>query len=472
MKKDPHIRLLEMLGWEGKELEEFLPLWRKAADFLNLSDDDVEYAVSEWLPEHWDLSLRGVRMLVAASLREVVELSRSKEYMDAGEPVMYVNIPSVPIIINANKLAGKGKLHIAYCGYILVFVLGAFFNKDAGVYGNCLNSHCAHCKMNSIRANAVYSGILPPPTINWNWGIKCSEAPKTDELISCLYGDKWKDVFITLPHDTYLGEVEVENDERVQYLAEKLRHAQKKVSEATGIEVTKEHLKASFDEYMLYMRKLEEFADLVLTSDPQPISGTELMLFGMFADMCFEIGYPHVIEAIDTVIAEVKERIAAGYGILPAGSPKLSCQFNILYAPWVEKEFRNNGVCLTQGRIFPVSSVVDSQAHEEDIMEFSARMSFAIPSAMNMMDEIRINKKILDRYPSDGALYGFYSFDKWVGANQKTMIRELEKRTGVLHFYVEGDLWASGKSSADERSALIRSVCNCLKISNYKVRKK
>ena len=470
MKKDPHVRFLEMLGWEGAELEEFLPLWRNAAEFLSLSDEDVEAAVTKWLPEYWDLSLKGVRMLINACIREVVELSRSKEYMDAGEPVMYINIPSTPVCINANKLAGKGKLHIAYSGYIMVLVLGAFFNKDSTAYGSCLNNHCANCKMNFIRANACYSGALPPPTITWNWGIKCSEAPKTDELLACLYGEQWKDVFITIPHNSRLGEIEADNEDRVAYLAEKLREAQKKVSRATGIEVREEHLRASLDEYMRYMQKLEELADLVLTADPQPISGSELMLFGIFADMCFEIGYEYVIEAMEIMIAEAKERIAAGRGILPAGSPKVSCQFNPLYAPWLEKEFRNNGVCLTQGRVFPASSMYGSYS-DEDIYMLSARMSLAIPSAMNMMDEARIHQMILERYPTDGALYGFYSFDKWVGANQKTMIREIEKKTGIPHFYVEGDLWDSGKSSAKERSALIRSVCNCLKISNYKVRK-
>ena len=471
MKKDPHVRFLEMLGCKGAELEEFLPKWRKAADFLSLSDEDVEYAVEEWLPVYWDLSLKGVRMMISACIREVVELSRSQEYMDAGEPVMYINIPSTPMCINANKIAGQGKLHIAYSGYIMVLVLGAFFNKDSNVYGCGLNNHCSNCKMNFIRANACHSGILPPPTITWNWGMKCGEAPKTDELISCLYGDKWKDVFITIPHDASLGEVESENEERVNYLAEKLRQAQKQVSEATGIEVTEDHLCASMEEYMLYMQRVEQLADLVMNARPQPVSGNELMLFGICADMCLEIGYPYVIDALETFIAEVKVRIAAGYGILPADAPRLSCQFNLLYAPWVEKAFRDNGVCLTQGRTFPFASLYDTYMREGDSYKIAAKITLATPSAMNMIDEARINQSLLERYPTDGALYGFYSFDKWVGANQKLMIQEIEKKTGVPHFYVEGDLWASGRSSAEERAALIRSVCNCLKISIYQVRK-
>ena len=70
------------------------------------------------------------------------------------------------------------------------------------------------------------------------------------------------------------------------------------------------------------------------------------------------------------------------------------------------------------------------------------------------------------RYPVDGALYGFYSSDSWVGALQKTMVKVIEAETGVPHFYIEGDLWALGGEARETRLAIVRSICNYLKISN------
>lgn len=103
--------------------------------------------------------------------------------------------------------------------------------------------------------------------------------------------------------------------------------------------------------------------------------------------------------------------------------------------------------------------------NEKDVYTTVARMSLATPSSMNMMDEARIYADLLNRYHADGALYGFYAFDKWVGAVQKTMVRLIEAKTGVPHFYLEGDLWDSDKKSEGDRMTIIRSICNCLKIS-------
>lgn len=465
MSENVHRQFLSLLGWEGEELEAFLPQWKRAAKFLCLSDKDVAYAVNEYLPTYWSLSLKGIRMMAAACIKEIVELSKTAQYIGAGDSVMYINIPSVPVCIYANKLAGKGRLHVSYPGYMMVMIRGAFFNKGAGCYGNAVNGHCAHCKMNSIRANAIADGKLPPPTITWNWGIKCGEAPKTDELIACLGGTRWKNTFITLPHDAPLGDVEADDRKRIDFLAEKLRMAQRDVSDATGIEVTEEHLQKALEEYMHYMDLVEQLSDLVMNADPQPVTVNEMTLFGTCVDMCFDIGYSYLNHVLEIFLDEVRERVAQGIGALPKNAPKMFCQFNSLYAPWIDKAFRENGVCLTQGRMFPFAHIFREYLNEKDVYTTVARMSLATPSSMNMMDEARIYADLLNRYHADGALYGFYAFDKWVGAVQKTMVCLIEAKTGVPHFYLEGDLWDSDKKSEGDRMTIIRSICNCLKIS-------
>ncbi len=465
MSEDVHRRFLRCLGWEGEELEKFLPDWLNAEKFLCLTEEDVAFAVDTWLPTYWNLSFKGIRMMAAACIRDITELSKTEKYIKDGHSVVYINIPSAPVCIYANKLAGNDTLHVSYPGYMMVAVRGAFFNKGSRCFGSSVNNHCAHCKMNSIRANACVGKKLAPPTITWNWGIKCSEAPKTDELIECLGGACWKSTFITIPHDSRFGDVEADDRKRVEYLAKKLRQAQRDVSDATGIEVTEEHLRRSLADYMRYMELVEELTDLVVNADPQPITINELTLFGMCVDMCFDQGYAYLNEVLEIFIAEVRERVENGCGILPKHSPKILCQFNSLYVPRLEKAFRDNGVCLTLGRMFPFAQRYKSYLDEDDIYTIVARMSLATPSSMNMLDEARINMELLERYHADGALYGYYSFDKWVGAVQKTMVRVIEEKTGVPHFYLEGDLWDADKKSEEDRQMLIRSICNCLKIT-------
>lgn len=468
MDKNAHIGFLKMLGWDGEELYSFLPDWLNAASFLGLTDRDVAMAVEKYLPDYWDLSLRGVRLLIAACIREAVELSKARQYLSAGDKVLYFNMPAAPVCMYANKLAGKGALHTAYSGYMMIMVLGAFFNKGLGNYdGMCsLNTHCRHCAMNAMRAQAVDSGILPPPTVSWDWGLKCSEGPKTDEMLECLRGSEWKNVYLTIPYDASSGIVEADDRKRIVYLAQKLRSAQRDVSAQTGIEVTEEHLHAAMDEYMAYMHRVERLTDMVMAADPLPLTGNEMTLLGMGTDFCFGVGYSYFNEALDIVTEEIRGRIGRGEGVLPRSSPRLASQFNYLCAPWIDRAFRENGVCLALGRMFPFASTFQKYLDEEsDIYCAIARMCLATPSSMNMLDEARINADILSRYHMDGALYGYYSFDRWVGALQKTMVRLIEGETGIPHFYMEGCLWDAGDASAEDRMTIVRSICNYLKIS-------
>ena len=44
-----HIKFLEMLGWHGSELEEFLPEWLRAAKLLGLSYVQLNYTLKQLL---------------------------------------------------------------------------------------------------------------------------------------------------------------------------------------------------------------------------------------------------------------------------------------------------------------------------------------------------------------------------------------------------------------------------------------
>ena len=48
--KEINSRFLELAGFEGEELQEILPRWLESADTLGLSDEDMRYAVEEYIP--------------------------------------------------------------------------------------------------------------------------------------------------------------------------------------------------------------------------------------------------------------------------------------------------------------------------------------------------------------------------------------------------------------------------------------
>jgi len=467
MREDIHREFLGLLGWQGEELERFLPDWRRTADYLGLTDGDVRYAVAEGIPAHWDLTLAGVRKCIAACIREAAEAAKMGLYRQRGDPVLYSNMPAAPVCMYANKLAGGGRLHISHPDFIMATVLNAFFSKGCGEFSGapCMNADCRHCGMNRLRADAGRNGRIAPPTITWNWGLHCNEAPKTEEMLRCIQGNEWNDVFITIPHDAPLGDREAEDEDRVDYLASEIRLGQEQVTACTGVAVEQEHLRRAMDEYIAYMRRVEVLTNLVVGADPQPLTGNELTLFGVCMEVSFDIGFSYIDDALDTVIEEVRGRIARGEGVLPKGAPKLACDFNPLNVPWVDGAFRENGVNLTLGRIFQPASSLSDLLGDDDLYRTIARQSLSDPNAVNMRDQVEIVTKLLRRYTINGVLYGFFAFDRWIGALQKTAIQIIEARTNIPHFYLEGDFWDADRYRPEEKMAVIRSICNCLKIS-------
>ena len=150
---------------------------------------------------------------------------------------------------------------------------------------------------------------------------------------------------------------------------------------------------------------------------------------------------------------------------MPKGAPKLACHFQPLHLPWIDRAFMENGVCIALGRIFPRGSWLEDAVDKNDMYRTSARHCFLCPNAVNMENEAAISIKILNQYNFDGALFGFFSHDRWIGALHKTMVQKVEETTGIPHFYLEGDFWGSDGSSEDDRLPVIRSICNSLKIS-------
>ena len=311
-----HRKFLETLGWTGQELEEFLPDWLNTARFLHLTDEDVRRAVEEWIPAYWNISLSGVRKSIAACIREAADTAKMGAYMREGKKVLYSTMPSCPVCITANKLAGEGRLEISYPYFIVTSILGAFFNKstDQLFNGSCMDPNCHHCGMNCMRADSVMSGTIPKPTVTWNWGLQCNESPKTDEMIFTLGKAEWDNVLTTIPHDAPLGDSEADDDERVEYLKEEIRVSQEEVTQHTGIEVREEHLRAAVSEYMGYLKRIEHLTDLVMNADPQPLTGNELALMGICMESAFNTGLGWLNDAIDTAIAEVEELIREGRG--------------------------------------------------------------------------------------------------------------------------------------------------------------
>ena len=62
-------RFLELAGFEGSQIDEFLDDWLYTIEKVGLTDEDVRYATEEYIPENWDVQYRGVRKMIGAYIR-------------------------------------------------------------------------------------------------------------------------------------------------------------------------------------------------------------------------------------------------------------------------------------------------------------------------------------------------------------------------------------------------------------------
>ena len=124
---------MELAGFEGEELQEILPRWLESADTLGLSDEDMRYAVEEYIPMNWDVKYKGVRLLIGAWTRELMEVTRTKQNKAEGKKIIYGILPAVVTPYTAFKRAGGDNVHVSFPDLILVKTLNGFFHKAAPI---------------------------------------------------------------------------------------------------------------------------------------------------------------------------------------------------------------------------------------------------------------------------------------------------------------------------------------------------
>ena len=161
--RDINRELLQLAGFEGEDLENFLPRWLETAKALQLTDEKVAYAVDHYIPENWDIKYLGVRKTIGAYLREANEICHTKEYKEKGVKIVYGILPAIANYYYAIKEAGGDKVYIGFPDLILVNVLNAFFHAAAPFLNKAeeagFSYGCRHCPLNKMRLAAYIENV-------------------------------------------------------------------------------------------------------------------------------------------------------------------------------------------------------------------------------------------------------------------------------------------------------------------------
>ena len=462
-----HEAFLKLVGFEDAEIPEYLPEWRNASEKLGLRDEDVAFALQEWIPAHFEVQLQGVRKLLGCLIKEVVDLTKANAYKQAGTKIVYGIMPAITHYYYALKLTAGEKVYVSFPDYFLTVVLNALFHRlnpyleeaeKTGVpYG------CRHCALNKTRYAARRLGIIPSPDVNWIWGFVCDEGPKTDEFIQLYHDPTWETYITRIPHDQPLGTVEDEVVERVEYLASQMRDGFQFVQDVAGFQVPEGKIAAVTKSWQRYYNKLAELYRL-LASDPQPLSGQIGGLFFMPLTAPFNTGLEPMERALDTTIEEVKQRVARKEGIMPEGAPKLMAFIMPVTLPWIPKMFENNGVGLTFGDIYLPSKKQLMPPRYDDPFMAAAETWLKRSSSINTGYRAQLIREKMETYGIDGLVLGFFDFDRWIGSDHRLLARMVEEQTSKPVFYIEGDIWDDRDYSPEALRTRIESICEIVKM--------
>ena len=116
--------LLKLCGFEDEEINQESPRIKKAFQKVGIGPEDMKPAEG-WVRQNHDVDLMGVRKLLGAWLKELIDLVLAKE---EGKKVVYYGFPTIsgPGMAIA---AASDEIYCACPDVVLCHTMGQIFNK-------------------------------------------------------------------------------------------------------------------------------------------------------------------------------------------------------------------------------------------------------------------------------------------------------------------------------------------------------
>jgi hypothetical protein len=156
--------LLTLCGFEPEEIDEERPRVEKVFERLGIGPHDMETADS-WVRQNHDVTLQGVRKLLGAWLKQLIDLVLAK---DEGKKIVYFGFPAIPgpgLILDASS----EDVLVSAPDMVLNHTMGQIFNKltpilEAGE-ANGLPSGHSLCSLWQAKIGGIAKGMIPIPDL-------------------------------------------------------------------------------------------------------------------------------------------------------------------------------------------------------------------------------------------------------------------------------------------------------------------
>jgi hypothetical protein len=311
--------LLKLCGFEDEEIEKERPRIEKSFERLGIGPEDMEMA-ENWVRQNHDVTLTGVRKLLGAWLKELIDLVLAK---DDGKKIVYFGFPA---ILGPGLMLSASSEDVFVCApdMVLDHTMGQIFNKltpilEAGE-ANGLPAGHALCSLWQAKIGGLAKGMIPVPDLALASSYFCDMGSKADDFVTALYGVPV--AYIDGVMDSEWGEYPDYLPERVQYLGTQINQGLNKAEKVLGIKIAPDAWEKSQEGGKAYVNNLLRLLDL-LKADPVPVGVAELELLEALWGSSTGRGIREGIKAMEILIHEMEERVKAGIGATEKGIPRV-----------------------------------------------------------------------------------------------------------------------------------------------------
>ena len=311
--------LLKLCGFEDKEIEEERPRIEKTLARLGIGPEDMEIA-DNWVRQNHDVTLEGVRKLLGAWLKELIDLVLAR---DDGKKIVYFGFPAIlgPGLMLS---ASSEDVFVSAPDMVLDHTMGQIFNKltpilEAGEVNGLPPGH-ALCSLWQAKIGGVAMGIIPVPDLALASSYFCDMGSKADDLVTAQFGTPI--AYIDGVMDSKWGKYPDYLPERVHYLGAQINQALKKAEKVLDIKIAPDAWEKSQKGSQAFVGNLLRLIDL-MRADPVPVGVAELEPLESLSGASTGRGLQEGIKAMEILIHELEERVKGGIGATEKGAPRV-----------------------------------------------------------------------------------------------------------------------------------------------------
>jgi benzoyl-CoA reductase/2-hydroxyglutaryl-CoA dehydratase subunit BcrC/BadD/HgdB len=458
---DYYDELLTLCGFEEKEIEEERPRIEKAFERLGIVPEDMDTA-DHWVRQNHDVTLKGVRKLLGAWLKELIDMVLAK---DEGKKIVYYGFPA---ILGPGMILGASSKNVFVSApdMVLDHTMGQIFNKltpilEAGEANGLPPGH-ALCSLWQAKIGGIALGMVPVPDLALASSYYCDMGSKADDLVTALYGIPI--AYIDGVMDSPWGAFPEYLPERVHYLGGQINQALKMAEEVLGIEIAPDAWERSQKESRIFRDNLVRLVEL-MKADPVPISIAELELLETIASSSTGRGMREGIKAMDILIREMEIRVKEGIGVSEKGAPRVMLRAGHTSDPRITHLAEEAGLAVPLTFIFgSLGGVkVKPKGNHNTPGEIIADYEMSGGYYYGTEAQIQFYEKAAELMKLDGFIATYIYNCRPVATISHPQKRYLEEKTGLPVLSLEIDNFDSRAYSADSLRTKVETFAYMLK---------